>query len=44
MDAISPKQLNNYPGLQILSLCTEIRANYYFSADGDTKSNIWNPG
>ena len=36
-DAISPKQLNNYPGFQILSFRTEIRVNYLVSVDGDTK-------
>ena len=33
------KEQNNYPGFQILLFRTEIRVNYLFSVDGDTKRN-----
>ena len=38
------KTKKNYPGFQILLFRTEIRVNFLFSVDGDTKNNIWNPG
>ena len=34
------KNQSNYPGFQIMLPRTEIRVNYLFSIDGDTKNNV----